>query len=80
MDIEVDPFVHDEFRVVTEEGMTQVQEQEAIREQIENTIRWRRVINRAGIEVNTAKQNINSIKSISYSNKNIRPWNQMHIL
>lgn len=43
MDIELTPFDPDEFEVQVEEGLTQLQEQEAIREQIENTIRWRRV-------------------------------------
>lgn len=43
MDIEVNPFVPREFEVQIEEGLTAKQEQEAIREQIESTIRWRRV-------------------------------------
>ncbi|GAN07075.1 hypothetical protein MAM1_0147d06565 [Mucor ambiguus] len=44
LDIEVNPFVSDEFEVQIEEGLTEAQEQESIREQIENTIRWRRVL------------------------------------
>jgi RNA polymerase-associated protein LEO1 len=43
LDIEVNPFERDEFEVQIEEGLTAAQEQEAIREQIESTIRWRRV-------------------------------------
>ncbi|KAG2193673.1 hypothetical protein INT47_002315 [Mucor saturninus] len=43
LDIEVNPFVPREFEVQIEEGLTAKQEQEAIREQIESTIRWRRV-------------------------------------
>lgn len=43
MEYEVNPFVSDEFDVQVEEGLTEAQEQESIREQIENTIRWRRV-------------------------------------
>lgn len=43
LDIEINPFVPSEFEVQIEEGLTAVQEQEAIREQIESTIRWRRV-------------------------------------
>ncbi|GAA5802306.1 hypothetical protein HPULCUR_007770 [Helicostylum pulchrum] len=43
LDIEVNPFVPSEFEVQIEEGLTAVQEQEAIREQIESMIRWRRV-------------------------------------
>lgn len=44
MDIEVNPFVPEEFEVQIEEGLTEAQEQESIREQIENTIRWRKVM------------------------------------
>ncbi|KAF1806420.1 Leo1-like protein-domain-containing protein [Mucor lusitanicus] len=44
LDIEVNPFVPEEFEVQIEEGLTEAQEQESIREQIENTIRWRRVL------------------------------------
>lgn len=40
----MNPFVPEEFEVQIEEGLTEVQEQESIREQIENTIRWRRVL------------------------------------
>ncbi|CEP09090.1 hypothetical protein [Parasitella parasitica] len=43
LDIEVNPFVPEEFEVQIEEGLSEVQAQESIREQIENTIRWRRV-------------------------------------
>lgn len=43
MDYEVNPFIPDEFDVQVEEGLTEVQEQDSVREQIENTIRWRRV-------------------------------------
>lgn len=50
MDIEVNPFVPSEFEVQIEEGLTAVQEQEAIREQIESMIRWRRV-RKNGMEV-----------------------------
>ncbi len=34
----------EEFEVQIEEGLTEAQAQESIREQIENTIRWRRVL------------------------------------
>jgi RNA polymerase-associated protein LEO1 len=44
LDIEVNPFVPEEFEVQIEEGLTEAQEQESIREQIENTIRWRKVM------------------------------------
>lgn len=40
----------DEFEVQIEEGLTEAQVQESIREQIENTIRWRRVLE-GGYEV-----------------------------
>lgn len=50
LDIELTPFEPDEFEVQVEEGLTQLQEQESIREQIENTIRWRR-IKQNGVEV-----------------------------
>lgn len=51
MDIEVNPFTREELQIEIEEGLTTVQEQEAIREQIENTIRWRRVTEQVEIEV-----------------------------
>lgn len=51
MDVEVDPFVPEEFNTKIEEGLTPAQERESIREQIENTIRWRRIINEHGEEV-----------------------------
>ncbi|KAI8644090.1 Leo1-like protein-domain-containing protein [Parasitella parasitica] len=44
LDIEVNPFVPEEFQVQIEEGLSEVQVQESIREQIENTIRWRKVL------------------------------------
>jgi RNA polymerase-associated protein LEO1 len=51
LDVEVDPFVPEEFNTKIEEGLTPAQERESIREQIENTIRWRRIINEHGEEV-----------------------------
>ncbi|KAI9283301.1 Leo1-like protein-domain-containing protein [Sporodiniella umbellata] len=50
LDVEVDPFVAEEFNAKIEEGLTPAQERESIREQIENTIRWRRVMNELGEE------------------------------
>ncbi|KAG1048460.1 hypothetical protein G6F43_009150 [Rhizopus delemar] len=50
LDVEVDPFVPEEFNTKIEEGLTPAQERESIREQIENTIRWRRIINEHGEE------------------------------
>ncbi|KAI7906433.1 Leo1-like protein-domain-containing protein [Cokeromyces recurvatus] len=43
LDIENNPFVAEEFKVQTGEGLSEAQEQESIREQVESTIRWRRV-------------------------------------
>ncbi|KAI8351544.1 Leo1-like protein-domain-containing protein [Blakeslea trispora] len=50
LDIETTPFVPEEFEIQVEEGLTEGQEQEAIREQIESTIRWKRV-RENGLEV-----------------------------
>ncbi|KAI8359121.1 Leo1-like protein-domain-containing protein [Choanephora cucurbitarum] len=49
LDIETTPFVPEDFEIRVEEGLTEAQEQEAIREQIESTIRWRRV-NENGVQ------------------------------
>lgn len=46
----MNPFDRADFEVQVEEGLTAAQEQAAIREQIESTIRWRRV-NENGLEV-----------------------------
>lgn len=54
LDYEVDPFVPEEFQVKVEEGLTPAQEQEAIREQVESTIRWRRTMNKEGEQVKCA--------------------------
>lgn len=77
MDIEVNPFVPSEFEVQIEEGLTAVQEQEAIREQIESMIRWRRV-RKNGMEVSFICMNI--YKFLLFNPPYFRPWNPMHIL
>jgi hypothetical protein len=61
LDYEVNPFISDEFEVQVEEGLTEAQEQESIREQIENTIRWRRA-KEDGVEVSL----LISILAIAY--------------
>lgn len=55
MDVEVDPFVAEEFNAKVEDGLTPAQERESIREQVENTIRWRRIIDGQGEEVKKKK-------------------------
>ncbi|KAI8979950.1 Leo1-like protein-domain-containing protein [Pilobolus umbonatus] len=50
LDVEVNPFVPSEFELRLEPGLTAVQQQEAVREQIESTIRWRRVVDEDGLE------------------------------
>ncbi|RCH82156.1 Paf1 complex component, partial [Rhizopus stolonifer] len=51
LDVEVDPFVAEEFNAKVEDGLTPAQERESIREQVENTIRWRRIIDGQGEEI-----------------------------
>ncbi|KAI8976992.1 Leo1-like protein-domain-containing protein [Mycotypha africana] len=50
IDIDTNPFDPDEFEVQVPEGLSEVQHHEAIREQIENTIRWRKVKEEDGLE------------------------------
>ncbi|KAI8054957.1 Leo1-like protein-domain-containing protein [Gilbertella persicaria] len=58
LDIEMNPFVPDEFQIQVPEGLTEAQEQEAIREQIENTIRWKRVQGQDGRESMTSNAHL----------------------
>lgn len=77
LDIDVNPFDRADFEVQVEEGLTAAQEQAAIREQIESTIRWRRV-NEDGLEVIVF---CHFIMVILYSQFNfVRQCNQMLIL
>ncbi|KAI9485999.1 MAG: Leo1-like protein-domain-containing protein [Benjaminiella poitrasii] len=43
LDIESTPFNAEEFKIHVNQGLSEAQEQESIREQVESTIRWRRV-------------------------------------
>lgn len=81
MDIEINPFVPSEFEVQIEEGLTAVQEQEAIREQIESTIRWRRV-RKNGHEVKLSFRNQLFMADffLFFLFFFHRLWNPMHIL
>lgn len=84
MDIEVNPFTREEFQIEIEEGLTAVQEQEAIREQIENTIRWRRVTEQVEIEVCvyiSTHIKMNSLSLFNQTNSNflhLEKWIQTH--